>query len=323
MAEVERIGVLTSGGDAPGMNAAIRSVVRGAINKGYEVIGFIRGYNGLINDDYVELTRKSVADVIHRGGTVLYTARCSAFRTVEGRAQAAQVCKKHNLKGLVVIGGDGTFAGALQLSKEHGINVIGIPATIDNDIACTDYTLGFDSAVNNAVEMIDKIRDTSQSHDRCTVVEVMGRNAGHIALDTGLATGATSILVPEIEYDLELDIVQRIKRAMETGKKHFIIIVAEGVGGSHEIAKFIENRFKIESRASVLGYVQRGGNPTSRDRIMACHMGCKAVDLIHQGLADRVVVSKGSELSHMDITEALAMKKTISEEIYHFHGSIN
>ena len=323
MAEVERIGVLTSGGDAPGMNAAIRSVVRGAMNKGYEVVGFIRGYNGLINDDYIELNRKSVSDVIHRGGTVLYTARCSAFRTVEGRAKAAEVCKKHNLKGLVVIGGDGTFAGALQLSKEHGINIIGIPATIDNDIACTDYTLGFDSAVNNAVEMIDKIRDTSQSHDRCTVVEVMGRNAGHIALDTGLATGATSILVPEIEYDLELDIVQRIKNAMDTGKKHFIVIVAEGVGGTHEIAKFIENRFKIESRASVLGYVQRGGNPTARDRIMASHMGCKAVDLIHQGFTDRVIVSNGSELSDMDMGKALAMKKTISEEIYHFHGAIN
>ncbi len=323
MAEVERIGVLTSGGDAPGMNAAIRAVVRGAMNKGYEVVGFIRGYNGLINDDFMELNRRSVADVIHRGGTVLYTARCSAFRTPEGRAQAAQVCKKHNLKGLVVIGGDGTFAGALALSREHGINVIGIPATIDNDIACTDYTLGFDSAVNNAIEMIDKIRDTSQSHDRCTVIEVMGRNAGHIALDTGLATGATSILVPEIEYDLELDIVQRIKKAMETGKKHFIIIVAEGVGGTHEIAKFIENRFKIESRASVLGYVQRGGNPTARDRIMASHMGCRAVELIDSGLIDRVIISKGSELSDMDMNEALAMKKTISEEIYHFHGSIN
>ncbi len=323
MAEVQRIGVLTSGGDAPGMNAAIRSVVRGAINKGYEVVGFIRGYNGLINDDYIELNRRSVSDVIHRGGTLLYTARCSAFRTPEGRAKAAETCKRHNLKGLVVIGGDGTFAGAMDLSREHGVNVIGIPATIDNDIACTDYTLGFDSAVNNAVEMIDKIRDTSQSHDRCTVIEVMGRHAGHIALDTGLATGATSILVPEIEYDLELDIVQRIKNAMATGKKHFIIIVAEGVGGTHEIAKFIENRFKIESRASVLGYVQRGGNPTSRDRIMACHMGCEAVNLIDNNETCRVIIYKDGTLSNMDIAEALNMKKTISEEIYHFHGSIN
>lgn len=323
MAEKERIGILTSGGDAPGMNAAIRAVVRVALNEGYEVIGFIRGFNGLIDDDYVELNSRSVSDIIHRGGTILYTARCSAFRTPEGRAKAAETCRRHNLKGLITIGGDGTFTGALELTREHGINCIGIPATIDNDIGATDYTIGFDTAVNTAAEMVDKIRDTSQSHDRCTVVEVMGRHAGYIALDTGLATGATSILIPEIPYDFETDVIGRIKETMATGKKHFIVMVAEGVGHVDEMAKEISDRLNIEARASVLGYVQRGGSPSSRDRVIASLMGHRAVELLHKNIKSRVVIYKGDRVLDADIEEALATQKSISIDMYDFSKEIN
>lgn len=323
MAQTERIGILTSGGDAPGMNAAIRSVVRVAIEEGYEVIGFLRGYNGLIEDDYVELTVRSVSDIIHRGGTIIYTARCDEFRTVEGRQKAAEVCRKHNLKGLVVIGGDGTFTGALALTREHGINCVGIPATIDNDIGATDYSIGFDTAVNTAAEMVDKIRDTSQSHDRCTVVEVMGRHAGYIALDTGMATGATAILIPEIPFDFETDVIGRIRETMANGKKHFIIMVAEGVGGVGDMAKEIGKRLNIEARASVLGYVQRGGSPTAKDRVIASLMGYRAIDLLNNNIKSRVVIYKNDRVLDADIEEALATKKSISIDTYDFSKQIN
>lgn len=308
MSNVTAIGVLTSGGDAPGMNAAVRAVVRTAISMGIKCYGIHRGYNGLIEGDIVEMTVRDVSDIIHRGGTVLYTARSPMFKTEEGMKQAMANCKKFGINGIVVIGGDGSYRGARDLSL-RGVPCVGVPGTIDNDISSTDYTIGYDTAMNTAMEMVDKLRDTTQSHERCSVVEVMGRHAGWIALETGIAVGATAILVPEVPYDLDRDIVSKINRTQQSGKKHFIIIVAEGVGEVEKLAKDIEAKTGIESRATVLGHVQRGGSPTVRDREMASCMGNYAVKLLSQGIGNRVVSYRNGAIVDFDIFEALNMTK--------------
>ncbi|MBR6572949.1 MAG: 6-phosphofructokinase [Clostridia bacterium] len=305
---MKTIGVLTSGGDAPGMNAAIRSVVRTAIAKGMKVKGIRRGYSGLIDGEIIDLDARSVSDIIHRGGTMLYTARCLEFKTDQGIKKGVEMCKKHGIEGIVVIGGDGSFRGARDLSL-NGIPCVGIPGTIDNDISCSEYTLGFDTAMNTVIEMVDRLRDTSQSHERCTVVEVMGRKAGYLALETGIAVGATSILVPEVEFDLQKDVIDKINAIKKTGKKHFIVIVAEGVGGTEAIAKEIQSGTGIDTRATILGHVQRGGNASARDRIMASMMGYKAVSLLDEGIGNRVVVFRDDEIIDKDIYEALSMPK--------------
>lgn len=310
---MKTIGVLTSGGDAPGMNAAIRSVVRTAISKGMTVKGIVRGYNGLIEGDIIDLDVRSVSDIIHRGGTFLYTARSPLFKTEEGLQKAIKTCKEEGIEGIVVIGGDGSYRGARDLS-ERGLPCVGIPATIDNDISSTDYTLGFDTAMNTAMEMVDKLRDTSQSHDRCSVVEVMGRHAGHMALKIGMAVGATAILVPEVAVDMDA-VINKIKNTQKTGKEHFIIVVAEGVGGVEDIAKKIEEVTGIESRATILGHVQRGGNPTVRDRVTATLMGSAAVELLYKGIGNRVICKSGNDIVDMDIFEALNMKKNLDMDM--------
>ncbi len=318
---VKTIGVLTSGGDAPGMNAAIRSVVRAALKEDIRVLGVMRGYNGLINGDMVEMNMRSVSDIIQRGGTVLYTARCKEFREMAGVLKAKATCEKVGMDGLVVIGGDGSFRGAGDLTSV-GIPCVGIPGTIDNDIACTEYTIGYDTAMNTAMEMVDKLRDTAQSHDRCSVVEVMGRRAGYIALNTGISCGATYICVPEI--GLEMDrIIEKIETARKLGKKHFIIMVAEGVGHVKEIAEEIEKRTGIESRETVLGHVQRGGNPTVTDRVVASQMGFHAVELLKQGIGNRVVAQQAGKIVDFDIKEALAMKKEFPMELYKIANDIS
>ncbi len=309
------IAVLTSGGDAPGMNAAVRSVVRAAMYRGMKVIGVFRGYNGLLNKDVKELDLRSVSDCINRGGTILYTARSEEMKTPEGIEKAAKNCKELGVDGLVVIGGDGSFRGARKLSLA-GIPCVGIPGTIDNDISCSEYTVGFDTAMNTAMEMVDKIRDTAQSHDRCSVVEVMGRRCGDIALQTGIACGATSILVPEIEFDIERDVISKIYEQKSTGKKHFIIVVAEGVGGVEDLAKYIEKRTGIETRATILGHVQRGGSPTLRDRVIATAMGADAVRLLEKGIGNRVIALKDGRTVDYDILEALEMKREFDNELY-------
>lgn len=313
--DIKTIGVLTSGGDAPGMNAAVRAVVRSAIARGIGVVGIRRGYNGLIDNDVCEMSLRSVSDIIHRGGTMLFTARSPEFKTEEGMAKAIANCKKNGIDGVVVIGGDGSYRGARDLSL-RGIPCVGIPGTIDNDITSTEYTIGFDTAMNTAMEMVDKLRDTTQSHERCSVVEVMGRHAGYLALHTGIAVGATSILVPEVPFDLEKDIVPKMRQTQRSGKKHFIIVVAEGVGHVDEIAKEIERLTGIESRATVLGHVQRGGSPTVLDRLRASQMGHKAVELLAQGIGNRVVCYKNDRIVDYDIYEALAMKKPFEKELY-------
>lgn len=305
---MKTIGVLTSGGDAPGMNAAIRAVVRTAVSLGMKVKGIRSGYSGLVHDDVIDLDARAVSDIISRGGTMLYTARSKSFMTEEGMAAAIENCKKHGIEGLVVIGGDGSFRGARDLSN-RGIPCVGVPGTIDNDISSTEYTIGFDTAMNTAVEMIDKIRDTAQSHHRCSVIEVMGRHAGYIALQVGIATGATGILVPEIPVDLD-KLVEKIMIVEKTGKKHFIIVVAEGVGGVNKIAEYIQGKTGIDSRATILGHVQRGGNPTVRDRVRATQMGSAAVHLLYGGIGNRVVAYRKGEIVDFDIFEALNMKKT-------------
>lgn len=311
---MKTIGVLTSGGDAPGMNAAVRAVVRTAIANGMTVKGIMRGYNGLIEGDIVDLDARSVSDIINRGGTMLYTARSPRFREEAGIIEGAEACKAAGIEGLVVIGGDGSFRGARDLSLK-GIPCVGIPGTIDNDIACTDYTLGFDTAMNTAMEMVDKIRDTSQSHDRCSVVEVMGRHAGHLALQCGIAVGATAIMVPEVELKVE-EVISRIKEIQKTGKRHFIIVVAEGVGGVDEIAKQIEAGTGVVTRATTLGHVQRGGNPTVRDRVRATQLGYAAVKLLQEGKGNRVVAIKNNVVVDYDIYEALSMTKDLDMEMY-------
>ena len=319
---MKSIAVLTSGGDAPGMNAAVRAVVRTACQRGIKVYGVDRGYTGLIKGDVHEMNLRSVSDIITRGGTILYSARCPEFKTEEGIQKAVDTCKRVGIDGMVIIGGDGSFRGATDLSL-RGIPCIGLPGTIDNDISCTDYTIGYDTCLNTIVQMVDRIRDTSESHDRCTVVEVMGRGAGYLALESGIAVGATSILVPEVEYDIERDIIARIREFQKTGKRHFIVIVAEGVGGTAEIAKKIEAETGVESRATILGHVQRGGSPTARDRIMASQMGSRAVDLLTQGIGNRVVGIRDNKIVDFDIFEALKMTKTIDMKDYELAHEIS
>ncbi len=315
------IGILTSGGDAPGMNAAIRAVTRAAIRKGMKVIGIRRGYNGLIHGDMVEMNERSVSDIIQRGGTILYTARCPEFRYAEGVEKARQRCVEAGLDGIVVIGGDGSFRGAADLSKA-GIPCVGLPGTIDNDISCTEYTIGYDTAMNTAVEMVDKIRDTAQSHDRCSVVEVMGRNAGYIAVNTGVACGATSVITTEVPYNLD-DIIAKMIETRKTGKQHFIIVVSEGIGNSEQIAKEIEERTGIESRATILGHVQRGGSPTVRDRVAATQLGYYAVELLEKGIGNRVVGIQDNKIVDFDIQEALSMKKQFEYDLYKIADEIS
>ena len=314
--EVKRIGVLTSGGDAPGMNAAVRAVVRTGLSYGMEVCGILKGYNGLINKDVIDMNQRSVSAILHRGGTVLYTARCLEFKTEEGMAKAIANCKELGIQGIVVIGGDGSYRGARDLS-ERGIPCVGIPGTIDNDIASTYYSIGYDTAMNTAVEMIDKLRDTMQSHDRCSVVEVMGRHAGHLALEVGLAAGATCILLPEIENSIDR-VIKKINDTQKLGKHHFIIVMAEGVDDEirANICGEIIARTGIDTRLTVLGHVQRGGNPTARDRVMASRMGYHAVGLLNKGIGNRVVCYSSSRIFDMDIFEALNMKKEIDMELY-------
>lgn len=319
---MKSIAVLTSGGDAPGMNPAVRAVVRTACQRGIKVYGVDRGYTGLINGDIHEMNLRSVSDIIMRGGTILYSARCPEFKTEEGLQKAVSTCKKFGIDGMVIIGGDGSFRGARDLSL-RGIPCIGLPGTIDNDISCTDYTIGYDTCLNTIVQMVDRIRDTSESHDRCTVVEVMGRGAGYLALEAGIAVGATSIIVPEVEYDIERDVIARIREFQKTGKKHFIVIVAEGVGGTAEIAKKIEAETGVESRATILGHVQRGGSPTARDRIMASQMGSRAVDLLTQGIGNRVIGIRDNKIVDFDIFEALKMTKTIDMKDYELAHEIS
>ena len=319
---MKSIAVLTSGGDAPGMNPAVRAVVRTACQRGIKVYGVDRGYTGLINGDIHEMNLRSVSDIITRGGTILYSARCPKFKTEEGLQKAVSTCKKFGIDGMVIIGGDGSFRGARDLSL-RGIPCIGLPGTIDNDISCTDYTIGYDTCLNTIVQMVDRIRDTSESHDRCTVVEVMGRGAGYLALEAGIAVGATSIIVPEVEYDIERDVIARIREFQKTGKKHFVVIVAEGVGGTAEIARKIEAETGVESRATILGHVQRGGSPTARDRIMASQMGSRAVDLLTQGIGNRVVGIRDNKIVDFDIFEALKMTKTIDMKDYELAHEIS
>ena len=313
--EVKTIGVLTSGGDAPGMNAAIRAVVRTAINKGMKVKGIMRGYAGLLQEEIVDMDGTSVADTIGRGGTILYTARCPEFMTEEGQKRGAEICRKHNIDGLVVIGGDGSYRGAGKLSA-LGINTVGLPGTIDLEIACTDYTIGFDTAINTAMEAIDKVRDTSTSHERCSIIEVMGRHAGYIALWCGIANGAEDILLPERYDGNEQMLINRIIDNRKRGKRHHIIINAEGIGHSASMAKRIEAATGIETRATILGYMQRGGAPTCKDRVYASIMGAKAVELLEEGKTNRVVAYKHGEFLDFDIQEALNMKKDIPEDQY-------
>ncbi|ETP71102.1 6-phosphofructokinase [Oribacterium sp. C9] len=312
---VKTIGVLTSGGDAPGMNACVRSVVRTAIHEGLKVKGIMRGYAGLLQEEIVDMDTTSVSDTISHGGTILYTARCMEFTTPEGQQRGAEICRKHGIDGIVVVGGDGSFRGAGKLSA-LGINTIGVPGTIDLDIACTDYTIGFDTAINTAMDAIDKLRDTSTSHERCSIIEVMGRRAGYIALWCGVANGAEEILIPERYDGDEQAIINRIIEARKRGKKHYIIINAEGIGHSASMAKRIEAATGIETRATILGHIQRGGSPTCKDRYYASMMGAKAAELLCQGKSNRVVAYKNGEFVDFDIQEALQMKKDIPEEQY-------
>lgn len=307
---IQKLAVLTSGGDAPGMNAAIRAVVRTALGEGIDIYGVYRGYNGLIDGDMEKMNLRSVSDIIHRGGTMLYTARSKEFQTEEGMQKAVKTCRDKGIGGVVVIGGDGSFRGAQDLTR-HGMPCVGIPGTIDNDISCCEHTIGYDTALNTCMEMIDKVRDTAQSHDRCSVIEVMGRRAGYLALNAGIAAGATSILVPEVEFDFQRDILDRIAATSRTGKKHFIIVVAEGIGHADEIAKRIEKETGIESRATILGHVQRGGSPTLRDRVNASAMGYQAVCLLEQGKYNRIVGMKGEKLVDYPVDEALEMTKSL------------
>lgn len=317
---VKTIGVLTSGGDAPGMNAAIRAVVRQAISKGKKVKGIRRGYTGLIAEDIVDMEAKDVSDIIQRGGTILQTARCPEFRTEEGQKLGAEMCRKHGIEGIIVIGGDGSFRGAQKLAAQ-GINTIGIPGTIDLDISCTDYTIGFDTAVNTAMEAIDKIRDTASSHERCSIIEVMGRDAGYIALWCGLANGAEQVLIPE-KYDFdEQKIVNNIIANRKRGKRHYIIINAEGIGHSTSLARRIEAATGMETRATILGHMQRGGSPTCKDRVYASTMGAYAVDLLCEGKSNRIVAYKDGKFVDFDVDEALAMEKHISD--YQFNVGKN
>ena len=309
---VKRIGVLTSGGDAPGMNACVRSVVRTALHHGVECYGIRRGYNGLISGDIIRLNEKNIAHIINRGGTILYTARSKEFMTEEGQRKAVSTCKFLGLDGIVAIGGDGTFRGAQALSR-HGINVVGIPATIDNDISCTNYCIGFDTAANTAIECIDKLRDTMQSHERCSVVEVMGRSAGFLAMYVGLACGATAVLVPEKPFDFEHDVIEKIRQARFNGFTHYMIVVAEGVGSASDIARQIKEAIDLDPRVTVLGHIQRGGVPSGRDRVNATKMGFLAVELLLEGKTNRIVCTSNGRFTDIDIEEGLSKSKSIQQ----------
>jgi len=327
---VRKIAVLTSGGDAPGMNAATRAVVRGALARGCQVVGVERGYQGLVEGNFVELGMRSVSDIIHRGGTVLYTARSEAFTKPEGFKAALDNLDKNKVDALVVIGGDGTFRGALELSR-HSIDVTCIPATIDNDIACSDYTLGFDTAVNTVISMVDRLRDTAQSHDRCTLIEVMGRHCGNLALAAGIASGATAALVPEIDFDYELDILERIATTRKNGIHFFNIIVAEGVYRkenarflySEQLADTLIQDTGLDVRSTILGHVQRGGNASARDRTIAAEMGFLATELLVTGRGNRVIAVQNGRVCDLDIEEALAYTRTFDFELYRMAQSIS
>ena len=312
---VKTIGVLTSGGDAPGMNAAIRAVVRAGLSSGLKVKGIRRGYAGLLEEDIVDMDTMSVSDIVQKGGTILYTSRCPEMVTPEGQKKAADICRKHGIDGIVVIGGDGSFRGAQKLSA-NGINTIGVPGTIDLDISCTEYTIGFDTACNTAMEAIDKVRDTSASHERCSIIEVMGRTAGHIALWCVISNGSEYITIPERYDNDEQKIIEKIRAKRRIGKKHHIIVNAEGVGNSYQMAKDIEEATGIETRATVIGHIQRGGNPSCRDRVYASSMGAMAVDLLIAGKTNRVVAYRSGKFCDFDIEEALAMTKDIDEHLY-------
>lgn len=314
------IGVLTSGGDAPGMNAAVRAVTRAAISKGYRVIGIKNGYLGLLNNETVELTARDVSGIVQRGGTILYTGRCEEFVRDDVQQKAADYCKSLGVYGIVVIGGDGSFRGALALSGK-GVPCIGIPGTIDNDIGCTDYSIGFDTAMNTAVDMIDKLRDTAESHSKCSVAEVMGRNAGYIALNVGVAVGAAGICVPEKPYDIN-KIAEKLMRLHTDRKRHSIIVFAEGCGNSAEFAKQLTEITGIETRDTVLGHVQRGGSPTLRDRVAATLMGYRAVELLDEGLSGRVVGMRKQSVVDYEITEALSLTKQFDERLYNIANEI-
>ena len=315
MNKVKRIGVLTSGGDAPGMNAAVRAVARTALANGIECIGIRRGWQGLINSDFINLSKESVGHILARGGTILYTARSEDFLSERGRMRAVGTCKMLGLDGIVAIGGDGTFRGALELSR-LGIPVVGIPATIDNDIGCTNYTIGFDTACNTAVECIDRLRDTMQSHECCSVVEVMGRNAGFLALYVGISVGATAVLVPEHEVDFQKDVVERIQSSRLAGNTHFMIVVAEGAGSAVEFGKRIHEAIGIEPRVTVLGHIQRGGAPSARDRETATRMGYYAVTALAEGRANCIIATQEGGIVEIPIEEALQMKKTLQMDRY-------
>ena len=312
---VRRIGVLTSGGDAPGMNAAIRAVVRTATKCGIECVGIRRGWAGLINGDIERMDSSSVSHIINRGGTMLYTARSEEFRFEAGQKKAAATCKLLGLDGIVAIGGDGTFRGAQALSK-YGIAVVGIPGTIDNDIVCTDYTIGFDTAANTALECIDRLRYNMQSHERCSVVEVMGRHAGYLALYVGMAVGATAVLVPEKEYNFQEDVAERIRNSRLNGKTNFMIVVAEGAASAVDVGKEINEELGLDPRVTILGHIQRGGCPTAKDRVMATRMGYEAVHVLAQGKTNRVICSRNDTIVDVDIDEGLSMAKTLNPEEY-------
>ena len=325
---VKRIGVLTSGGDAPGMNAAVRAVVRTAVSQGVECVGIRRGWNGLITSDFVRLDASSVSHIINKGGTMLYTARSLEFMERPGREKALSTCKLLGLDGIVAIGGDGTFRGALALSRqaaEHGsqLQVVGIPATIDNDIGCSDYTIGFDTACNTAIECIDKLRDTMQSHERCSIVEVMGRHAGYLALNVGIAVGATAVLIPERPLDFEADIVEKIRRARLAGSTHYMIVVAEGVGSAVDIAKRIHEEVGLDPRVTVLGHIQRGGSPSSRDRETASRMGYASVMCLCEGKGNRVIARQEGRIMDLDMEEALQMVKPFPMDRYQILESLS
>ena len=319
--QVKRIGVLTSGGDAPGMNAAVRAVVRTAVGRGIDCVGIRRGWNGLINSDFFPMDSDSVSHILDRGGTILFTARSEEFINEGGRKKAVATCKLLGLDGIVAIGGDGTFRGALALSRQaaesgEALSVVGIPATIDNDIGCSHYTIGFDTACNTAIECIDKLRDTMQSHERCSVVEVMGRHAGYLALYVGIAVGATAVLIPEREVDFEQDIVEKIRRARLNGSTHYMVVVAEGAGSAVEIGKRIHQEVGIDPRVTVLGHIQRGGSPSARDRETASRMGYAAVMALEQDKGNRVIATQDGRIVDLDMEEALAMTKTFEMDRY-------
>ena len=311
---VKKIGVLTSGGDAPGMNAAIRAVVRTAVYNGIEVVGIKRGYNGLINGDFIEMDARSVGETLQKGGTILQTARCKEFREIEGVRKGIQKAREAGIDGLIVVGGDGSFRGARDLSRE-GLPTIAMPGTIDNDISCSEYTIGYDTCLNTVIQAVDKLRDTCSSHERCSVVEVMGRGAGYIAIEAAIACGAEVVLIPEVPYDLQRDVIDVIENGKKRGKQHNIIIVAEGVGGVVEMAKVIEEKTGVEARATILGHVQRGGSPTVKDRVVASQMGAKSVELLLEGKSNRIVCMQKCEIVDVDIEEGLNMKKSVSEDL--------